>query len=337
MAHATTSIDQIAAILRDAPSAVLTTHVNPDGDGLGCEIALAEWLRRKGCAVAILNHSDFPYFYRFLDPEGTIRRFAPDRDAATVDGAAVIVLLDMNQPDRLRSMEAPVMQSRAVKICIDHHLDPHPFADQYLIDPEATSTGEILYALLERLGGEITPTIAGSLYTAIMTDTGSFRYPRVDAETHRIVAALIEKGADPVALYSEVYERWTPGRIHLLGEMLARMEIEGSRGLIHVSITQDMLRRTGTTEVDTDNFTTYPMSVEGARIGILFLELRDGVKISFRSKGEIPINDLAKEFGGNGHKNAAGARAFDIALPEIRQRVLHAAEKYLTVDGEGHP
>ncbi len=336
MAHNISPVDQIAAILHSAPSVVLTTHVNPDGDGLGCEVALGEWLLRRGCHVDIINHSQTPYFYRFLDPAETIKCFRAERDAAAIASAAVIVLLDMNQPERLRSMEEPVLHSPAVKICIDHHLDPHPFADHYLIDSEATSTGEILYDLLQRLGGGFTPTIAGSLYTAIMTDTGSFRYPRVDPEVHRIVARLIEEGADPVALYSEVYERWSPGRIHLLGEMLAGMAIAGEGRLIHVSITQDMLRRTGTTEVDTDNFTTFPMSVDGARIGILFLELRDGVKISFRSKGVIPINDLAKEFGGNGHRNAAGARVFHVPLQDIRQQILSAAEKYLSSEGPTH-
>ena len=329
----TAPFDQVVNLLQQARRVVLTTHVNPDGDGLGCEIALAEWLHRKGCSVSILNHSEVPYFYRFLDPAGSIVQFNPERDASTIADADIIVLLDMNQPERLRSMEVPVVRSKAVKICIDHHLEPHPFADHYLLDSDATSTGEIIYALLLRLGGAFTPSIAAALYIAIMTDTGSFRFPRVDPETHRIIAHLIEAGADPVALYSEVYERWTPGRIHLLGEMLAGMESTAEGRIVHVHVTQHMLRLTGTSEVDTDNFTTFPMSVDGARIGILFLELPDGVKISFRSKGEIPINDLAKEFGGNGHKNAAGARLFNVALIDVQQRTLEAAYKYLSHDG----
>ena len=332
MAPAVESIDQIVPIIKRAASAVLTTHVNPDGDGLGCELALAEWLHRRGCAVSIINHSEVPYFYRFLDPEGSIKQFDSARDAECLARTDLILVLDMNHPERLRSMQETVLASPAKKICIDHHLDPHPFADYYLLDSEATSTGEIIYALVQRLGGGLTPTIAGSLYTAIMTDTGSFRYPRVDSETHRIVAHLIDEGADPVSLYSQVFERWSPGRIHLLGETLAAMEITNDNALIHVSITQEMLRRTGTSEVDTDNFTIYPMSIDGARIGILFLELQDGVKISLRSKGEIPINVLAKEFGGNGHKNAAGVRAFHTPLSQIRPLVLDAAKKYLTMD-----
>jgi phosphoesterase RecJ-like protein len=323
--------------LKSSRKAILTTHVNPDGDGLGCELALAEWLQRRGCNVSIINHSAVPYFYHFLDPTDTIEQFNEARHARVILEADLVVLLDMNQPERLRSMEVPVLTSKATKICIDHHLDPHPFADLYVIDAEATSTGEILYHVFDRLGGTVTPEMATALYTAIMTDTGSFRYPRVDPETHQIAARLIAFGADPVAIYAEVYERWSPGRIRLLGEMLAGMDARADGQIVDVTVTQDMLRRTSTSEVDTDNFTTYPMSIEGVKIGILFLELPDGVKVSFRSKGDIPINELAKEFGGNGHRNAAGARLFTAPLDEVRRNVLRAAQKYLTTEGSTLP
>jgi phosphoesterase RecJ-like protein len=151
----------------------------------------------------------------------------------------------------------------------------------------------------------------------------------VNAGTHRIVARLIECGADPVAIYTAVYEQWSEGRIRLLGETLAGLRTESDGRLAHVSITRDMLARTGTREEDTDNFTTYPMSIAGAEIGILFLEMPSGVKISFRSRGEIPINRLAQDFGGNGHKNAAGARILDAPLASVRERILAAASAYL--------
>lgn len=322
----------VIPILSDARTVVLTTHVNPDGDGLGCELALAEWLSARGCSVRIVNHSPTPSFYRFLDRNTLIHTFDPASDGACIADAEVICIVDMNQPERLKSMEQAVMASRAVKIVIDHHLEPHPFAQHYVVDVDATSAGEIVYRLLsEAHSGTFTPDIATALYCAIMTDTGSFRYPRVDPETHRIVADLIGCGADPVAIYSSVYEQWSIGRIRLLGEMLAGMEVRGDGRLACVTISREMLAKTGTIEEDTDNFTTYPMSIEGVVAGILFLELRDGVKISVRSKGDIPINLLAKEFGGNGHVNAAGARVFGMSLVETRRLVIAAAMKYLPV------
>jgi phosphoesterase RecJ-like protein len=320
----------VADLITEHRRFVLTTHVNPDGDGIGSEAALASFLQESGKSVEIINHSTTPAVYDFLDPEGRIRAYDPQRDRGAVEAAEVIFVLDTSQPSRLRSLESALLKSRALKVCIDHHLEPHPFADVYLLDDDATSTGEILYRLLTMItGGTLSPTVATALYTAIVTDTGSFRYPRVDPETHRIVSHLIQCGADPVAIYTRVYERWTVGRIRLLGETLSTLQTEADGKIAYISITQEMLQRTGTLEEDTDNFTMYPMSLVGVRAGILFLELQNGVKISFRSRDQIPINELAKEFGGNGHKNAAGARLHDVALRDVIPGVLRAARKYV--------
>jgi len=326
-----TPIDTVLAILSEGKTFVLTTHVNPDGDGIGSEVALAKWLSAHHKEVRIINHSPTPDVYRFLDPKARILVFNPERDAETIASADVIVVLDINHPGRLRSMEGDVLESPAVKVCIDHHLDPAPFARHYLLDDDATSTGEIVYRILTAdRKEELEPLVAQALYCAIMTDTGSFRYPRVDPEIFRIAAHLVECGADPVAIYSQVYQNWSTGRVHLLGEMLAGLELSDGGALAHISVTREMLSRTGTTEEDTDNFTNYPMNVAGVLAGILFLELADGLKISFRSQGEIPINELAREFGGNGHKNAAGARIEGGSLEEVKPRVLEAARKYVT-------
>jgi phosphoesterase RecJ-like protein len=269
--------------------------------------------------------------YLFLDENRRIHKYGDACHAQILAEAEVILVLDTNHPDRLRSMQQPVLSSPGIKICIDHHLEPEPFAQYYLIDDDATSTGEITYRLLLQLGGEhLSRPIASALYCAIMTDTGSFRYPRVDPEIHRIVAHLIECGADPINIYSRVYEQWSAGRMRLLGEMLSTLTTEFDGRLAHVTVTQEVLDKTGTTEEDTDNFTTYPMSVEGVVIGILFLELKGTVKISFRSKGEIPINELARQFGGNGHRNAAGTRIHRGTLPSIKQQVIRACAAFLT-------
>jgi len=323
-------IERLLPLLRGARRVVLTTHVNPDGDALGSELALASAWTASGASVAIINCSSTPFVYRFLDPTSSIRVYDAGRDDPVIADADLLLVVDTNHPDRLRCMETSFSAATGTKVCIDHHLDPAPFAAHYLVDPEATSTGEILYHLLIRwLGAPLSPVVATALYCAIMTDTGSFRYPRVDPEIHRIVAHLIECGADPVAVYSQVYERWSGGRLQLLGEMLSGLTLSSGGRIAAVSVTRGMLERTGTSEEDTDNFTIYPMSVDGVVAGMLFLELGDGVKISFRSRGDVAINELAKEFGGNGHKNAAGARIPGAALETIRPVVVKAAEKYL--------
>lgn len=326
----TSSIQDIIGTIHRHKNFVLTTHVNPDGDGLGSELAFAIALRQLGKTATIINHSSTPENYCWLDTGKEIIHFIPEQHRDLLLQADAVFILDTNQPERLRSMEPFIRQTKAVKVVIDHHLEPHGFADQYFIDDQATSTGEIVYRLLSTLGTiQIDAAIATALYTAIMTDTGSFRFPRTDPESHRIAAHLLECGADPSQIYVNVYEQWTSGRMRLLGEVLDSMKTAYDGKLSYVVCTQKMFRETGTTEVETDNFTTYPMSIKGVVVGILFNELKNGVKISFRSKGSIPINQLAKEFGGNGHLNAAGARLFDVSLESIVTSVIEKAGKYL--------
>ena len=324
------SLEELEDILNQNDSFILTTHVNPDGDGLGSELALCRYLRSKGKHVEIINHSPTPSNYLWLDPLKEILIFTPGRDTEKLRETDVILVVDTNQPDRLRSMEAEVVGSRALKVIVDHHLDPHSFAKYNFTDIEATSTGEIVYRLITSFGAnQPDSTTARLLYAAIMTDTGSFRYPRTDPETHRIAADLVEKGADPTEIYSNIYETFTPGRMRLLGEVLDSMKTAYHDKLAYVICKQEWFKRTGTSEADTDNFTIYPMSVQGVVVGILFNELTDGVKISFRSKGAIPINELAKEFEGNGHLNAAGARLHDVSLEDSVAKVIASAGKYI--------
>ena len=325
-----TTLDHVQFLIQQYQRFVLTTHVNPDGDGLGSEIALAHYLRNIGKNATILNHNITPEHYQWLDTQQEIVHFEPKRDGDKILRADVIFILDTNQPERLRSLEPFVRQSKAVKIVIDHHLEPNPFGDQYILDDDATSTGELVYRLIQQSGGQsIDRDIANALYTAIMTDTGSFRFPRTDSEIHQITASLIESGADPTEIYANIYERWSAGRMRLLGEILKAIKLAYNGKLAYVVCTQKMFEETGTTEVETDNFTTYPMSIRGVLIGILINELHNGVKISFRSKGNIPINRLAKEFGGNGHLNAAGARLYNIHVDEVVNAIIEKSGKYL--------
>lgn len=323
-------IEAVKTIILQHRRFVITTHVNPDGDGLGSELAFAYFLRKLGKEAVIINHSKTPENYEFLDPNKKIMQFVPERDQDKILQSEVIIIVDTNQPDRLRSMEPFVQQSKAIKIIIDHHLDANNFAQHYLIDEDATSTGEIVYRLLNAIEPKlIDKEIASALYTAIMTDTGSFRYPRTDPEIHTITARLLECEADPTEIFANVYESWSLGRTRLLGKALSSMQTAYDGRLAYIVCTHEMFKETGTSEVETDNFTTYPMSVRGIVVGILINELHNGTKISFRSKGEIPINKLANEFGGGGHKNAAGARLYNVTLDETIRIVLEKAEKYV--------
>jgi bifunctional oligoribonuclease and PAP phosphatase NrnA len=308
---------------------LLTSHVNPDGDGLGSEVALAHYLESQDKQVSILNCSATPENYLFLHRLHPILQFDPSHHENIIKNAEVIILLDANHPDRLAAMTPFVMKSQAVKVCIDHHPEPGEFADLYLLDEHSPATGEIIYYFISAAGGTIDRLTATALYTAIMTDTGSFRYQKTDSEVHVIVAHLLQAGADPAAIYEQVYERTTAKRLRLLGMALANMQILYNGKLAYIVLTHEMFEATGTSEADTDAFVPYTLTIAGVQIGLMFSELDGMIKVNFRSKGDIAVNELAKEFGGNGHKNAAGARISNARIDEIVSLVLKRADKYV--------
>ena len=322
-------------IVEEKKTFVLTTHVNPDGDALGSEVALALYLKKRRKSAKIINHSATPPNYRFLDPQNEILHFDPTLHAEIVRRADVILIVDTNQLNRLRSMEPFVARSEALKVCIDHHLEDDDSADYYIVDKSAAATVEIVYRLFHHLDKNgIDKKIARALYTAIMTDTGSFRFPTTDPETHAIAAELIERGAKPQEIFQEVYEKGPINTLQLLGRALSNLRTVHNGRVAYMVVTRKMFEETATGEYQTDNFIDYAMRIGGVQIGLLFNELKGGVKISFRSKGKTPVNELAKEFGGNGHLNAAGARLFDKNLDEIVSAVLERSKKYVVDTGE---
>jgi phosphoesterase RecJ-like protein len=324
------SFESCKEILKLKTTFVLTTHINPDGDGLGSEVALALYLTGKGKSVAIINQSDTPAYYKFMHALFPIATFSAAKHGSIIKDAEVIVALDTNSPARFSAMKELVMESRASKICIDHHLDREEFADLYLIDEKATATGEIVYNLLKFLdSGAITKPIAEALYAAIMTDTGSFRFPKTDVETHHIIADLLLHGADPTEIYQKIFEEGPVNKLKLLGRALTSLSVlHGGKVATMVLLRKDF-SETQTAEEDTDNMINHAMSIGGVRVGLMFIELENGVKVSFRSKGDIAINALAKEFGGNGHKNAAGARIQGGTLPDVVKKVTERAGEYV--------
>lgn len=327
----TNEFEKLRALLKTSTTVILTTHINPDADGIGCELAFASFLKGMGKQVSILNHSETPDNLRFLDPERQILHFEPAQHSSLFKTVDLICVLDTNHPDRLASVKPFVEESNAKKVCIDHHLEPGRFADLYILDDASTATGEIIYKLIMFLDVHgISETVAEHLYAAIMTDTGSFRYPKTDPDIHRIIAHLIEAGADPSAIYQKIYDQNTPERLRLLGMALSTLKTEHSGKVAFMTISTQMFKETGTSEADTDAFVPYALSVEGTQIGLLFTELDDGViKISFRARGNIWINKLAQEFGGNGHQHAAGARVHNATLPDVVQSVLNCSLHYV--------
>jgi bifunctional oligoribonuclease and PAP phosphatase NrnA len=322
--------DKFRTLVESHTRFVLTTHVNPDGDALGTEVAVALHLQQQGKQATILNCSATPDNFAFLEKLYPILLYNPEEHDFIIEFAEVIIVLDTNSTDRLVTMKEVVSSSKAYKVCIDHHLEPDAFADLFILDENSAATGEIIYRLISYLTGRvISKEIAIALYAAIMTDTGSFRFPKTDPEIHKIVAQLVQMGADPVEIYEHIYEKGTLNRVQLLGMALANIQLAHDGKVAYIVLTREMFEMTCTDDFDTDAFVPYTMTISGVQIGLMFSDRDDIVKINFRSKGDIWINELAKEFGGNGHKNAAGARIPRGKLDELVPQILEHASAYL--------
>lgn len=313
-------------------SYIITTHLNPDGDGLGSQLALREYLLSIGKTVRCINHSNTPRHYKFLDPGDTnIEVYNPNNHDRIIAEADCIVVVDTNAPSRLGDMEQTVRNSGAVKIVIDHHLDKDEFADYYIVDEEAAATGEIVFRMLTvGMKNTLTDSIAVALYTAIMTDTGSYRFPKTNRTTHLMTAELLKYKVDPSMIYREVYERGPVNRMVLLGKTLSTLQLHHNDRVAVMKVSKRMFDETHTDLVETDGFVNYAMQIENVEIGLLLTEWEETIKISFRARGDIWINELAKEYNGNGHQHAAGATIPGGNLDDLMKQVIQSAKKYIS-------
>lgn len=301
-------LQQIQAIIQNGKKFLLTTHVNADGDGIGCEIALACHLRNLGKQVHIFNHNPTPENLEFLDPRGDIQLYDAHKHSDLVHEMDAVFILDISDWQRLRDLGKLLRTLPLTKICIDHHPADDHMGEIDMILPEASSTGEIMYELLTQLNARLQGRMVEALYTAVLTDTGSFRFSNTNSRAHEIAAALIARGVKPHHIYQEVYERQPANKMRLLGQILNNLNFTKDGRLVWFTITQDMLRSTGTQPRDTEGFADFPRGIDGVELCLMFLETENGkVKISFRSKGKVIINGLANRFGGGGHPFASGA------------------------------
>lgn len=328
----TSAFLQAQELLCRSQSVVITTHVHPDGDGIGSALALQHYLRSLGKGAVCFLHSPVPGPLRFLPGAEDIMSYRSEEHAWQVAAADVIVVVDTGELRRLGRVAESVEYAAAPKVIIDHHLEPQPFADVYVVDAHASATGEVVWKLLQFMGGPYrTPEIALCLYTAIATDTGSFSYSNTSAHVHRIAAELVELGVEVPWVHEQLFQSWSLSRMHLLGEVLANMELYHGGRVCLLVVPRESFLRTGALEEDIEGFAHYTLSVRGVQIGLLVVELplERGIKISFRSRQGIPVHRFAAEFGGGGHEYAAGAHLPEGNVQEVCHRLLERAVVYL--------
>lgn len=286
---------------------VLTTHVNPDGDGIGSQLALAGFLRSRGATVQIVNRDRVPPGLRYLAGSDAIEVYAPATHDGLVRAADVVVMLDNSDPQRLEEMEPAVRAAGGVKACIDHHPDPDPFWDVHVVDSEAPCTGTVVHRLLAAAGVRPDAATATALYTALASDTGRFRFGNTNEEAFRMAAELVAAGASPWQVYGQLEERQTKGFVQLFGELLATLELRAQDRLVLLRLPRALAERRGAVGEDLSEVINQSLRIETSRVAALFRELTPAsTKVSLRSKGGLDVNRLARRHGGGGHRNASG-------------------------------
>jgi phosphoesterase RecJ-like protein len=322
------AIDGLGRELVRGRKIALSTHMNADGDGCGSETALARMLAQRGFDVRIVNPTPWPHLFDYLLGDDVVDMTS--KGPAALRDIDMLIVLDISDVKRLGALTETVRKLDVPKLVIDHHIaSDDPAGNIILTDVTACATGELVYDFGCELGFELTSAIAQSLYAAILTDTGSFKFSNTSPRCHAIAAALLAQGVDPEENYVRIFASAPAGRVRLLAEVLQSLGVDESAGLAWLSMKAGSLEKYDVRQEDLDGIVEHARSIAGTRMAIFFRDLGYGkVKLSFRSTGEVDVNAFARQFGGGGHAKAAGALIAG-SLDAVRERVIAAAREYL--------
>lgn len=299
-------MEKVAKIIQQHQKFLITTHSQPDGDGLGSEMALHWYLKKIGKKSVVMNTHPTPAKFHLVDPHEEIQVYRPLVRLPQVD---CVFVMDTNELKMLGALEEPLRKMGVPTIFIDHHVPDLENLSEHLIDEAYGSTGELVYSFLRYLRAEVDAEMALAIYVAIVTDTGSFRFKRTTANSHRIAAELLQKGVLPEQVFSQIYARDSFAKVRLFGHVLEHVQKSDDGRIAWIIVPKELRERYQATVEDTESYVNSLSYLQGVDIGILFREEDDGrVKISLRGSSEVPVVGIAKKFGGGGHRHAAGAK-----------------------------
>jgi phosphoesterase RecJ-like protein len=323
--------DAVGRFIDTYDSFLITSHINPDGDAIGSEVALKLFLEDRDKNAIIVNVSPTPDTLRFLDPDNEILVFTDTANSRVIEQVDAIFLLDFNTWDQLGNLTRPLQQSSLPRACIDHHVSPDgDFADVIASDTSASATGVLVYEMIRALGGQVSRAMADALYTAIVTDTGSFRFSNTDARTFRVASELSERGVVPSDLYKVLFGSKSWGTGKLLGPVMSTVQTAADGRLAWIFATRDMVKAASAGYDDMDGFADLVRAIRGVELVLFFKETGDGhVKVSLRSNGVVDAYAIAESFGGGGHRMASGMRV-DGPIDQAMTRVVDVC---LQMDG----
>jgi len=328
-------IKEIKVLLSTPKNVVIVPHRNPDGDAIGASLAIYHYLINKGHNATVVAPNDYPNFLKWLPGSKETYKFDMQNRQSknALDEASVVFLLDFNALHRVGSdMQNTLEDYDGTFIMIDHHQQPDDIATYLFSDTSICSTCQMVYHFLEKLDdvNSINAEIASCLYTGIMTDTGSFRFPSTTSTTHRIIADLIDKGAENAKIHNNVYDTNSYGKLQLLGRALSNLVVIEDLKTAYITLSQKELNEFDYQKGDTEGVVNYALSLEGVIFAAIFIEDTDQqiIKISLRSKGSFSVNKFSREhFDGGGHDNAAGGKS-EISLDETILKFLSVLPNY---------
>ncbi|MET4080758.1 phosphoesterase RecJ-like protein [Pedobacter sp. UYP30] len=333
------TLTELKSLLATPQKIVITTHHKPDGDAMGSSLGLYNYLIQKGHHVSLVAPTDYPDFLQWMPNNAEVLIYTDKKEEATslIQEAALVFCLDFNALSRINELGEIVRAAGAKKIMIDHHLDPEDFDDYRHWDINACAAAQLVYEFivnqLEDKEG-INKDVATCLYTGIMTDSGSFRFPLAGANVYRIAADLIDFGAEHWKIHQLVYDNSSEDRIKFLGYCLSsKLEVLKEFNTAIISVTKEELSKYHSATGDTEGIVNYALSINGIKLAAFIIERPDMVKLSLRSTGDFPANEICKKyFSGGGHRNAAGGamakplkeviEVFKSILPDYKTQLL---------------
>ncbi len=327
-------ISEIKSLLASPKKIVIVTHKNPDGDAIGSSLALFHYLTKINHFVTVITPNDYPDFLKWVPGQDLILKFDSQNSQSVeaLNNADIIFTLDFNAFHRAGDMENTLAENKSLKIMIDHHQQPDPYAKYTYSDVSMSSTCEMIYNFIEMLGDldHLDSNMATAIYLGIMTDTGSFRFNSTTSRTHRVIADLIDKGAENTFIHNQVYDTNSYNRLQLLGCALSNLKVLPEYRAAYITLTLSELQKFDYKKGDTEGFVNYALSLNNIVLAAIFIEdaQQNIVKISLRSKGDFSVNLMSRShFEGGGHTNAAGGKS-DLPIKETVEKFISILPQY---------
>ncbi|MDG1803770.1 bifunctional oligoribonuclease/PAP phosphatase NrnA [Flavicella sp.] len=328
-------IKEIKELLSTPKNIVLVAHKNPDGDAIGSTLGMQHYLKQKGHKATTVLPNDVPEFLHWLPGVETVYKYDKQNKQSkrSLDEADIVFVLDFNAFHRVGDdMQKALEEYKGTYIMIDHHQQPDPISKYIYSDTSICSTCQMVYHFIDKMGdlNFINPEVATCLYTGIMTDTGSFRFPSTTSTTHKIIGELIDKGADNAKIHDNVFNASSYSRLQLMGAALTNLIVLPEYHTAYITLSQEELDKYNYQKGDTEGLVNYGLSMKGIYLAAIFIEdVEQGIiKISFRSKGSFSVNQFSRNhFNGGGHDNAAGGRSL-ISLEATVEEFLNQLKGY---------